>query len=89
MACQETKVLLTEKSKKALGLSTRNAELDAEVESLRGELAQREEELVQKDASLEKAKEELTKDVANSYLMVLTMLLPKSPMSTLSWTSPK
>jgi len=39
------------------------------VENLRGELAQREEKLVQKDASLEKAKEELTKDIANSYLM--------------------
>ena len=39
------------------------------MENLRGELAQREEKLVQKDASLEKAKEELTKDIANSYLM--------------------
>jgi len=69
MTCQETKVLLTEKSKEALGLSARNAELIAEVEKLRGELAQPEEELVQKDASLEKAKEELTKDATNSYLV--------------------
>jgi len=68
MTCQETKVLLTKKSKEALGLSTRNAELHAEVERLRGELAQREEELVQKDASLKKTKEELTKDAANSYM---------------------
>jgi len=40
VTCQETKVLLAEKSKEALGLSTRNAELIAEVERLRGELAQ-------------------------------------------------
>jgi len=60
---------LTEKSKKALGLSARNVELHAEVERLRGELAQQEEELVQKDASLEKTKEELTKDASKSYMM--------------------
>jgi len=46
MTCQETKVLFTEKSKEALGLSARNVELHVEVERLIGELAQREEELV-------------------------------------------
>jgi len=44
---------LTEKYKEALGLSVRNAKLHAEVERLRGELAQREEEVMSKDASLE------------------------------------
>ncbi|KAL9319552.1 hypothetical protein ACSQ67_011391 [Phaseolus vulgaris] len=50
-------------------LSTKNAELHAEVERLKGELTKREEELVQKDESLKKTKEDPTKDAANSYMM--------------------
>jgi len=46
MTCQETRVLLTEKSKEALGLSARNVELHVGVERLKEELVQREEELV-------------------------------------------
>jgi len=69
MACQETEALLTGKSKEALELSAKNVELHVEVERLKGKMTKREEELVQKDESLEKTKEDLTKDAANSYMM--------------------
>ncbi|KAK7377717.1 hypothetical protein VNO80_03148 [Phaseolus coccineus] len=69
MMHQETKALLTEKSKEALELSAKNAELHAEVEKLKEELARRGEKLVQKDELLEKTKEDLTNDAANSYMV--------------------
>ena len=58
---QEVKVLLTEKSKEALVLSKKNARLQADVERLKKELAQ-------KDGELVKEREALTDDAANSYL---------------------
>ena len=58
---QEAKVLLTEKSKEALDLSDKNATLLVEVDKLKEELAQKDEELVKK-------REALTNDAANSYL---------------------
>jgi len=65
---QETKALLTEKSKEALELSAKNVDLHAEVEKLKEELAKKGEELLQKDELMEKTKEALTNDDANSYL---------------------
>ena len=65
---EDSRALLTEKSKEALDLSNKIAELQAEVEKLKEEPAKRGEELVHKDKKLEKVKEVLTDDVANSYM---------------------
>ena len=65
---QEAKALLTEKSNEVLKLSNKNVELQADVERFKEELAKRGEEMVQKDEKLEKVKEALTDDAANSYL---------------------
>jgi len=64
---EESRALLIEKSKEALNLSTKNAKLQAEVENLKEELAKRGEELIQMDEKLEKVREALTDDAANSY----------------------
>lgn len=60
---------LRKPSKEALELSARNVKLHAEVERLKEEMTKRGEELVQKDELLEKTKEDLTNDAANSYMM--------------------
>ncbi|KAL9303722.1 hypothetical protein ACSQ67_020985 [Phaseolus vulgaris] len=64
---QEAKALPIEKSNEVLKLSNKNVELQADVERFKEELAKRGEEMVQKDEKLEKVKEALTDDAANSY----------------------
>jgi len=76
---QETKALLTKKSKEALELSAKNVELHAEVDRLKEELAKKGKELVQKDELLEKTKEDLTTDVANFYMTGFDDVVAQAP----------
>ena len=71
---QEIKALLFGKSQEALGLYARNNDLHTEVEKLNGEMdgrdeevARQKEELAQKDELLQKTKDELMSDFADSY----------------------
>jgi len=71
---QETKALLFGKSQEALGLYARNNDLCTDVEKLKEELTGRDEEvarmkkeMAQKDELLQKTKENLMSDVAESH----------------------
>jgi len=66
-ADRETKGLLFEKSQETLRLYSRNGDLRTEVDGLKKELANRDEEMVRKDELFQQTKNELTSDVVDSY----------------------